>query len=801
MRRIPRVSAVDGIAALAGGVAQAAVLTSSLALPARPCSAEGATTPARFAELVEATLDMKSIGEEERPVFSPAGDRLAYVLESSRERPLRQGEISPDASARQVRLAVRPKTLFVMDVSTGETRRVSEPLKSAVQPSWSPDGRSVAYYSEVEGELRVFAHDLRAGRSREVIRRRVAEGFRRVPAAQWSKDARTIYVVLAPAASAIHPSDRALVEVRRSGREVEPGQTPPVPARPPHPAGTWAPPGFTLSHAGDLVAVDLTSGVVRPIVMSNASAPPQHPYLSASGRRIAYLCPPRSNIWVAGGRALQNLPQFSADLAVVPERGGEPTLLARNAHVDGVRWHPVRDVLAFLDAGELRIVDFDASGEPAPRHLAQGAGFLSGPFAFTKDGSAILVLRTGGGSGPSLVQVPLDESHHRTMETPAGLLDPELIVDERGLLWQPERAFAMLALDRGRNETVVWRADFEARAGTEAWRAPGRLSVPAASEARPRLVGLYETPTTPPELYSFEPTFARQRQLTRHHVGLAEMAVQAMGSIEYFDTSAPDFDGSFKTVRAAVVLPPGFRRDGSARGIVCIYPGNDLSTTARLFGGGERCGVPTHVLTARGFVVILPHLLKRPLGTEGNVSQEYADALLPVAYKASGLGYVDSRRLALFGHSQGGYAAAATVSETNLFRAAVITSSASYDLIGTWGYTRWGFEQPNLWPVTGYLMSRPPWEDLKRYIGNSPYLQADRIDTPVLIAVGTNDRFPHDIEAGKLFTALRTYDKTAQLAVYEGEEHFLFRGTRTSARDLWNRMLEFLDRYVPKEIQ
>jgi len=90
-----------------------------------------------------------------------------------------------------------------------------------------------------------------------------------------------------------------------------------------------------------------------------------------------------------------------------------------------------------------------------------------------------------------------------------------------------------------------------------------------------------------------------------------------------------------------------------------------------------------------------------------------------------------------------------------------------------------------------------PWEDFIRYFTTSPFYQAQKIATPVLLAYGTRD-IPElsAVEAGKMYNALLSLGKDGELLAYEGEGHVLWRGRENNALDLSARLLEFLDRHV-----
>jgi len=257
----------------------------------------------------------------------------------------------------------------------------------------------------------------------------------------------------------------------------------------------------------------------------------------------------------------------------------------------------------------------------------------------------------------------------------------------------------------------------------------------------------------------------------------------------------PLYNGTLERVRTAVLLPSGAKRGDRLPAIVMMYPGSDRSRAAEQFGGGGDVTVPTLLFTSRGYAVVLATLTLGPNAEAGNPMQEMVDVLLPQVYRAAELGYINVQRLAVSGQSFGGYGTAAIISRTNLFRAAVAVSGI-YDLPGTYGHMdETGGSFWVGWSEGGQArMGTHPWAALRRYIDNSPYYQADKIFTPLLIVHGDEDMAYHDAE--KLFTALRRLERPAQLVTYAGQGHVIYEWKRSSAIDAARRMVEFYRRHL-----
>ena len=451
---------------------------------------------------------------------------------------------------------------------------------------------------------------------------------------------------------------------------------------------------------------------------------------------------------------------------------------------------------------------FGEEGPGVPEQLGADLGPLAPvPLWFTREGDAVVV-----GTRPldyqdyleerprGLALIPLAGGAPQRIPFTAEWEYQSIVRMNETTLWQPEGGTATVLLRHALNgESAIARATFDARVD-----AAGSLEVLWKGIARFRgfgsadhtsITAVYEDVSTPPDVRRFDAGLTDVGRLSRIDDRLDDIA---RPTAEIFEVEAPLFDGTIGVVRTAILLPEGSARGDRLPGIVLIYPGGNVSRHVERYGGGSTISIPTQLLVSRGYAVILVHLKLGPNGEAGQPTQEMVDILLPQVYKAAELGYVDVARLGIAGQSFGGYGTAAIISRTNLFSAAVAISGI-YDLGGTYGHLGDGYSGFWVgWSEGGQArMGNHPWADVRRYLDNSPYYQADNIRTPLLLVHGDQDSAYHDAE--KLFTALRRLDRDAQLSIYHGQGHVVSDWNQSNAADAASRIVSFFDKHLGVE--
>jgi dipeptidyl aminopeptidase/acylaminoacyl peptidase len=254
-----------------------------------------------------------------------------------------------------------------------------------------------------------------------------------------------------------------------------------------------------------------------------------------------------------------------------------------------------------------------------------------------------------------------------------------------------------------------------------------------------------------------------------------------------------------------LLLPP--RRSGAPPPPLVIRPYSGLSYgEAPVDLANERGFVGNYrALVGHGYAVLVPSLpLPRDrLDPMPGLADRILDIVDAAAKAPATAGTFDPGRLALVGHSYGGYTVQAAIGQSNRFRAAISMSGLS-DLFSKWETLATAYRAM---PQDGAMfnwsmgsveagqdeMFRPPWADPARYARNSPLYAVDHIKTPLLLFHGDQDLIMVE-QSDAMFAALYREAKDAILVTYWGEGHGI--NSPGNVRDLFQRTFSFLDEHL-----
>lgn len=247
-------------------------------------------------------------------------------------------------------------------------------------------------------------------------------------------------------------------------------------------------------------------------------------------------------------------------------------------------------------------------------------------------------------------------------------------------------------------------------------------------------------------------------------------------------------------------LPPEMAPGVKPPLVAIPYPGEELAAAPPgQAPGSSRLYNSAQLLAGRGYAVLVPSL---PYAKGREPMDGLANQVLAAVDAAAAQAPVDAGRLAVWGHSYGGYAALAIATQSARFKAVIASASASNLTSFYAGLSLYNYAVPEAglpvlasagWSESGQArMNAPPWQDPERYRRNSPIAFADRIKAPVMLIHGDMDKDPAQSE--QLFTSLYRQNKDAVLLLYRGESHVIL--SPANVRDEYARVFSFLEENI-----
>lgn len=226
-----------------------------------------------------------------------------------------------------------------------------------------------------------------------------------------------------------------------------------------------------------------------------------------------------------------------------------------------------------------------------------------------------------------------------------------------------------------------------------------------------------------------------------------------------------------KELQGALFYPAGYDPKQTYPMVVYIYEELAMEVN-RYVNPGEYNGTGFNIanLSSQGYFVLLPDI-SYVIGNPGkSATQSVTNAVNATLIKVP----VDRSRMALVGHSFGGYEAAYIITQTDIFTTA-IASAGTQDFITGYLYLNMGTLIPNYWRYEygQQRMGISLFDDYQKYLENSTIYNAEKINTPLLTFCGAEDHQVHSVQSMNLHMALRRLKKKNTHLVYRGEGHVL----------------------------
>ena len=160
--------------------------------------------------------------------------------------------------------------------------------------------------------------------------------------------------------------------------------------------------------------------------------------------------------------------------------------------------------------------------------------------------------------------------------------------------------------------------------------------------------------------------------------------------------------------------------------------------------------------------------------------------------------HVDPKRVGIVDHSWGGFGSVFTMTQTDMFAAAVAGGPLT-DLVSSAGEIYWntGVPETSHAEVSQERLEVPLWEDPQAYQRNSAVFSVNRLRGAVMLCVGDKDGasdWHQDIE---FYNLARRAGKDVVMLIYPGENHSL--AEKANQIDYHRRILAWFDHYLKGE--
>ena len=296
-----------------------------------------------------------------------------------------------------------------------------------------------------------------------------------------------------------------------------------------------------------------------------------------------------------------------------------------------------------------------------------------------------------------------------------------------------------------------------------------------------RLLTRRESPSEPPNYYVLD--HGKRTALTNFTDPAPELRRVTKKLVKY---NRPDG----VPLSFTLYLPPDYKEGTALPTVVWAYP-RDFSDADT---AGQVSGSPNRFTTISGYshlffllqgYAILDDASLPVVGSQETFNNTYIEQVVAGAKaaidKAVELGVTDPKRVGVGGHSYGAFMTANLLAHSDLFAAGIARSGAYNRTL-----TPFGFQSEQ----------RTIWEAPETYLKMSPFLNANKINEPILLIHGAADNntgtFP--IQSERMYTAIRGNGGTVRFVLLPHESHGY--SGRESVQHTLAEMVEWFNKHV-----
>jgi dipeptidyl aminopeptidase/acylaminoacyl peptidase len=699
---------------------------------------------------------------------------------------------------------------LVMRLDGSPPHRVVVPEGSSINhPSWSYDGKKLAFGRDVRDGVELWVADAASGAAGPIGSVRLNDLLG--DPITWLGDNRHILAVVVPETRGPAPAEpKAPIgpNVQESSGKLSQMATFQDLLTSPHDEDL-----FEHFATSQLARIDMATGAVERIgpaaMITGVDASPDGKYLLVSTvrRPFSYRVPysnftRKTEVWTGSGQRVATI----ADQPISDDvpRQGVPT------GPRGVQWQPLHDARLIwaeaLDGGDPR-----AKVPHRDKFLAHSAPFVDRPvevmkvkhrfagfgWLASKDKALVTEIdrdrrwRTTSSvdlSKPEASRkVLFDLSINDAYNNPGAPLMSTSVNGETTILQDRDAIYLSgqgaspagsrpfldkLNLATGQNSRLFQCADgaFETVVGF-------------VGESRAELLIRHESTTEPPNEFLVDLAWGKRTQVTNFRDPAPQLTSMKKELIKYKRNDGVPLSGT-------LYLPPDYRGGARLPLIIWAYPleYSDADTAGQVRSSPHtftRFVGPSHLFFVLQGYAVLDNATMPVVGEPETMNDTYVEQISAAARAAIDTldkkGVIDPKRVGVGGHSYGAFMTANLLAHTDLF-AAGIARSGAYNR----SLTPFGFQSER----------RSYWEATDLYTKMSPFSYANKINEPILLIHGEADNnsgtFP--IQSERLFQAIKGNGGIARLVMLPHESHGY--RARESVLHVLAEMLEWADRYV-----
>ncbi len=245
-------------------------------------------------------------------------------------------------------------------------------------------------------------------------------------------------------------------------------------------------------------------------------------------------------------------------------------------------------------------------------------------------------------------------------------------------------------------------------------------------------------------------------------------------------------------LQGVLYLPANYQAGKTYPTVVYIY--EKLSQAANAYPQPGFNGFSVGAYTSNGYAVLTPDITYKV--NDPGISAAFC--IQAAVKSAIATGVVDSGHMALHGHSWGGYQTAFTVTQTNIFKAAIAGAPLT-DMVSMYSSIYWNTGSANqpIFESSQGRFTSGYWDNAEAYLRNSPVYHAKNVQTPLMILHNDKDGAVDHTQGIEYYNTLRRLGKPVIMLEYKGENHGLRKPE--NMKDYTVRMKEFFDYYLKEK--